>query len=60
MIICFYIIIGPEDTDQSSFSYQDSLRGYFMTDKESGFAHSSQSIVLAEEVSFFHYVFIFK
>jgi len=42
-------LLGPEDTDQSSFSYQDSLRGYFMTDKESGFAHSSKSIVLAEE-----------
>jgi len=42
-------LLGPEDVDQANFSYSDSLRGYFMTDKEKGFAHSSKSIVLAEE-----------
>jgi len=42
-------LLGPEDIDQASISYPDSLRGYFMTNKENGFAHSSKSIVLAEE-----------
>jgi nucleoside-diphosphate kinase len=42
-------LLGPEDINQACINYPESLRGYFMTDKENGFAHASKSIPLAEE-----------
>ncbi|ORX54693.1 nucleoside diphosphate kinase, partial [Piromyces finnis] len=42
-------LLGPEDINQACINYPDSLRGYFITNKESGFVHSSRNIPIAEE-----------
>jgi len=42
-------LLGPEDLNQASINYPESIRGFFMTDKENGFAHASKNIPLAEE-----------
>ncbi|ORX63586.1 nucleoside diphosphate kinase [Anaeromyces robustus] len=42
-------LLGPEDLNQASINYPESIRGFFMTDKENGFVHASKSIPLAEE-----------
>jgi len=42
-------LLGPDDPNQVSINFPDSLRGVFMKDKENGFVHSSKSLSLAEE-----------
>ncbi|KAG4088434.1 nucleoside diphosphate kinase 7 [Neocallimastix lanati (nom. inval.)] len=42
-------LLGPEDLNQASINFPDSIRGYFITDKENGFVHASKNLALAEE-----------